>query len=350
MSKHPHGSRWTRTAPGAQAYPEGAATGRSLRQQCDRGPQLARPTAEDRPTAERNAPIHAATGTAIGSTMGVVTGPPPPAPGPGRPAMIKRGQPPDARAIARLRRWYARSIGARWSVRDVVHAWTLRVPPNVWNLGWPPTDAEIAAHPGRYLIQTDGTAWGPHDLAIARAGLGAALADSHGLVPSEVGSGAFFFGPPIGELVRCSWTFAAYGAEERHRLASRAADSADEALSRLAYAIGIESMRLASAHVGKRKGVSPQTGRRYRKGVGTARLARALLIWGLIEAGLSHRAAIRRWLGWEIALDGPLADSVVVRDAAELAASDTDPDALREFEESQRGANEQFWVAMGIGR
>lgn len=264
--------------------------------------------------------------------------------------MTKPGQQPDARAIARLRRWYAGSIGAHWSVREVIQAWTLRVRPNVWNLGWPPTDPEIAAYPGRYLIHTDGTAWGPHDLAIARAKLGTALADSHGLVPGEIGSDAFFFGPPIGELVRCSWTFAAYGAEERHRLASRAADSADEALSRLAYAIGIGSMRLASAHVGMRKGVSPQTGSRYRKGVDTARLARALLMWGLIEAGLSHRAAIRCWLRWEVALDGPLADSAVVRDAAELAASDADPDALREFEESQRGANKEFWVAMGIGR
>jgi len=264
--------------------------------------------------------------------------------------MIKRGQPPDARAIARLRRWYARSIGTRWSIRDVIHAWTLRVPPNVWNLGWPPTDAEIGAHPGRYLIHTDGSAWGPHDLSIARAGLGATLADSHGLVPGEIGTGAFFFGPPVGELVRCSWTFAAYGAEERHRLVSRAADSADEALSRLAYAIGIESMRLASAHVGKRKGVSPQTGRRYHKGVGTARLARSLLIWGLIEAGLSHRAAIRCWLGWEVALDGPAAKSPSVRRAADLAASGADRDALRDFEENMRGANKQFWVAIGIRR
>lgn len=334
--------RWTGLAPGAQAYrsapqPAGA---------CGTWVRVAASSPAHRTGARRQC----ATGTAITGTMDAVTGQSSPAPGPGRPAMTNRSHQPDARAIARLRRWYARSIGARWSVRDVIHAWTLRVPPNVWNLGWPPTEAEVAAYRGRYLIHTDGTVWGPHDLAIARAESGAALADGHGRVRGEIGSGAFFFGPPIGELIRCSWTFAAYGAEERQRLASRAADSADEALSRLAYAIGIESMRLASAHVGKRKGVSPQTGSRYRKGVGTARLARALLMWGLIEAGLSHRAAILRWLDWEVALGGPLAKSPSIRRASKLAASGADRDALRDFEANMRGANKQFWVELGIAR
>jgi hypothetical protein len=276
--------------------------------------------------------------------------------------MIQREHRAVARAIARLRRWYAWSIGGRWSIRELIHAWTLRVPPNVWNLGWPPSDAEIAAHPGRYLIHADGTAWGPHDLAIARAELGAALAESHGLVPGEIGCGAFYFDPPISELVRCSWTFAAYRAAERHDLEPRAEDTADDALSRLAYAMGIEGIRLASAHVGKRKGVSPRTGRRYRKSAGAARLTRALLIWGLIEAGLTHRAAIKRWLAWEIALRGPAANTAVVREAWELIATGLDGDAsgpivtgvdrdtFRDFEESQRGANEQIWVALGIGR
>ena len=264
--------------------------------------------------------------------------------------MTQRDHHPDARAIARLRRWYAWSIGGRWSARELIHAWTLRVPPNVWNLGWPPTEAEIAVHPGRYLIHADGTAWGPHDLALARTELGAALADSHGLVQGEIGSAAFFFGPPIGELVRCSWTFAAYRATERHHLAARADDSADEALARLVYAMGIGEVRLASAHVGLRKGVSPRTGRRYRKSAGIAAIARALLIWGLIEAGLSHRAAIRCWHGWEIALGGPLGASTGVHWASNLATSGVERDAFREFEESQRGANKQFWVRMGIAR
>jgi hypothetical protein len=276
--------------------------------------------------------------------------------------MTRREQRTDARAIARLRRWYAWSIGGRWSVRELIHAWTLRVPPNVWNLGWPPTDAEIAAHPGRYLIHADGTGWGPHDLASARAELGAALADSHGLALGEIGSAAFYFGPPVSELVRCSWTFAAYRAAERHHLSPRAADTPDDALARLVSAMGIEGMRLASAHVGKRKGVSPRTGRRYRKSAGAARVARALLIWGLIEAGLTHRAAIKRWLALEIEHGGPVADSAVVREAWELIAAGIDRDAsepvvtgvdrdvFRDFEESQRGANEQVWVALGIGR
>lgn len=264
--------------------------------------------------------------------------------------MTQRDHQPDARAIARLRRWYAWSIGGRWSIRELIHAWTLRVPPNVWNLGWPPTEGEIAGYPGRYIVHTDGTAWGPQELVLTRSELASQLAESHGLVPGEIGSGAFFFGPPIGELVRCSWTFSAHRATERHHLVPQADDTADQALSRLVRAMGIGNVRLTSAHVGKRKGVSPRTGRRYRKSVGTARLARALLVWGLIEAGLSHRAAILRWLDWEIALGGPLANSAIVRRASDLATSGADRDALRDFEENMRGANKQFWVAMGIGR
>lgn len=277
--------------------------------------------------------------------------------------MTRRGGlQPNARAVARLRRWYARAGRGRWSVRELIHAWTLRVPPNVWNVGWRPNEAEMAAYPGRYFIHSDGTAWGPHDLAIARAELATMLAASHGFVRGEIGAGAFVFGPPIDELVRCGWTFAGYRARERNLLARRTDDSADAALSRLVHAIGIESVRLASAHVGLRTGVSARTGRRYRKSVGIARLARALLIWGLIEAGLSHRAAIKRWLAWEIALGGPAADTAVVREAWDLIAAGVDRDAaepivtgvdrdvFRDFEESQRGANEQIWVALGIAR
>jgi len=264
--------------------------------------------------------------------------------------MTRREPPPDARAIARLRRWYAWSISGRWSLPEVIGAWTLRVPSNVWNLGWPASEAEIAEYPGRYLIHTDGSAWGPHDLALTRAALVSRLAVIRGLVPVEIGAGAFFFGGQIGELVQCSWAFAAYRASERHHLAPHAADSADAALARLAAVMGIESMRLASAHVGRRKDLSPQTGSGYQKGVGFARLARELLIWGLIEVGLSFRAAIRRWLDWEIALDGPLATSAGVRRAAKLARSGADRDALREFEENIRGTTKQAWAALGIAR
>jgi hypothetical protein len=278
------------------------------------------------------------------------------------PAMTRRGHPPDTRAIARLRRWYAWSIAGRWSDRALIHAWTLRVPPNVWNLGWPPTEAEVAAYPGRYLIHTDGTAWGPHELVLARADLAARLTDGPRFIPDDIGSGAFFFGPPIGELVRCAWAFVAYRATERHHLGPRADDSADEALSRLVYAMGIASLGHDSAHVGRKKGVSPVTGRRYRRSASTSRVARALLVWGLIEAGLNHRAAIRLWLDWEIALGGPLAASPTVRAAWELLAHDVDRDPwlpivrgddrdlFREFEESQRGANRQVWAEMGIAR
>ena len=264
--------------------------------------------------------------------------------------MTRRPKQPDRRVIARLQRWYAWSVSGRWSIREVIHAWTLRVPPNVWNLGWPATEAEVARYPGRYLLPSDGSAWGPHDLALARADLAARLAVIRGRGPIEIGTGGFSFDPPIDELVRCGWVFAAYRATERHHLTPRSDDSADAALARLAAAMGVETIRLTSTHVGLRKDLSAQTGGRYQKRVGTARLSRALLIWGLVEAGLSRRAAIRRWLDWEIALDGPLARSTRVRDAARLATSGTDRDALREYEDSVRGATRQAWLALGIDR
>lgn len=258
--------------------------------------------------------------------------------------MTRREARRDPRAIARLRRWYAWTIAGRWSFRDLIEAWTLRVPPNIWHLGWPATKAEMSRYRGRYFIHADGTAWGPRRLALARAASAAEMTARYDRAPDAIGSPAFVFGPPINELVRCSLTFAAYRVVERQHLAPRVDDAADVAWARLAGSMGVASIRLPAAHVGRRKDLSPTTG----DGVGIASLARALLIWGLIEAGLSHRAAIREWLSWEAALQGPM--TTRVRRASKLAAAGAERDVLRAFEDSIRGADKQFWAALGIAR
>jgi hypothetical protein len=264
--------------------------------------------------------------------------------------MTRRRARRDPRAIARLRRWYAWTIAGRWSFRDLIGAWTLRVPPNVWNLGWPATEAEMSRYRGRYLIHADGTAWGPRRLALARAASAAEMAARYGRAPDAIGSPAFVFGPPISELVRCSLTFAAYRVAERQHLAPRVDDSADVDWTRLAGSMGVVSIRLPAAHVARRKDLSPKTGGRYQKGFEIPSLARSLVIWGLIEAGLAHRAAIRQWLAWEVALLGPVTKSARVRRASKLTAAGDERDVLREFEDSVRGADKQSWVALGIAR
>jgi hypothetical protein len=262
--------------------------------------------------------------------------------------MIRREARRDPRAIARLRRWYAWTIAGRWSFGDLIEAWTLRVPPNVWHLGWPAAEAEMSRYRGRYFIHADGTAWGPRGLALARAASPAEMAAPGGLAADTIGSPAFVFGPPINELVRCSLTFAAYRVAERRHLAPRVDDAADVAWTRLAGSMGVASIRLPAAHVGRRKDLSPKTKVGHQKGLGIP--ARALLIWGLIEAGLSHRAAIREWLAWEAALRGPMTKSSRVRRASTLTAAGDEREVLREFEDSIRGATKQSWAALGISR
>jgi hypothetical protein len=264
--------------------------------------------------------------------------------------MTRREARRDPRAIARLRRWYAWTIAGRWSFRDLIEAWTIRVPPNIWNLGWPATKAEMSRYRGRYFSHADGTAWGPRRLALARAAGAAAMAAPRGLAADAIGSPGFVFGPPINELVRCSLTFAAYRVAERGHLAPRVGDSADVAWARLAASMGVASIRLPTAHLGGRKDLSPKTGDGYQKGLGIASIARPLLLWGLIEAGLTHRAAIREWLSWEATLRGPLTKSTPVRRASKLTAAGAEREVLRAFEDSIRGATKQSWAALGISR
>jgi hypothetical protein len=87
------------------------------------------------------------------------------------------------------------------------------------------------------------------------------------------------------------------------------------------------------------------TGRRRRSGVQRASLARALLIRGLVADGVSHRAAIRAWLGWEMELNGPFSGRPSVRRAYSWLQKDY---KLRDFEGSRTGSDRQIWQGLGI--
>jgi hypothetical protein len=119
------------------------------------------------------------------------------------------------------------------------------------------------------------------------------------------------------------------------------------------------------AHVSRRKDIKPMpastdwpyepafwTGTRWRSGVQRAPLARALLLWGLIDDGTRGHAAVRTWLRWEIELDGPALSSDAVRDATDLLrrANADDRVLLHAFEARELGGARRYWRALGIGR
>jgi hypothetical protein len=94
------------------------------------------------------------------------------------------------------------------------------------------------------------------------------------------------------------------------------------------------------------------TGRRRRSSVQRAPLAATLLRRGLVEAGFSHRVAIRRWLIWEGELNGPAVRNPGVRDAWQQLRGEapTDDLGLKGFLDSWRDADRRYWELMGISR
>ena len=92
---------------------------------------------------------------------------------------------------------------------------------------------------------------------------------------------------------------------------------------------------------GRRDGVSPGTGKEWRKSHDTVAIARALVARGLIELGSTHRAAIREWLKWEHELGGEYGDHY----AFEALEADHNR-LLRPYVDRITAANRRVWTEL----
>ena len=266
----------------------------------------------------------------------------------------------DARSLARWRRWYARTLRSLDALTsdDIIASWLLRVRPNVWSLAWVPKPADQTFWPGQYVLDTAGW-WGPEGLAGTQPA-GLPIAGGSDLLSIASGHPGFAFGPPVSQVVPCGSIVGRWRMDRawEHR-ATLDPDAAENLRPVRAM------LRFDVAHVSRRKDIQPLpdptdwpydsgfwTGTRWRSGVQPAPLARALLLWGLVDGGTPARTAIRIWLHWEIELDGPAIGFEVMWDAADLLrrANADDRFLLHQLEASQLGGTRRYWRALGIGR
>jgi hypothetical protein len=286
--------------------------------------------------------------------------------------------PSDHWTLVRWRLWYARMLQTTrtTSAEEILLSWLVRMPPNVWRLGSQPTAAEQERWPGRYLLTPD-ECWGPHELADEQL---EALRAQYAGIPTLanwesiplgaiVGKPGFAFGTPPSSVA----PYAAVTAlpRLRRRWARRPCDGSGDpyVTEGVRHAIGL--LRGSLAHVWLPQGPRPWadaeraawaaetgadpalwTGRRRRSGIQRAPLAATLLRRGLVEAGLSHRAAIREWLVWEGALRGPALRNPGVREAWHQVrgAPPTGDVGLDDLLDSWRDADRRYWGVMGISR
>ena len=283
----------------------------------------------------------------------------------------RQERPGDARTRA-WRRWYGVIVRRfeKLSTDEIVWAWVTRVAPNVWRLPGPPPDAErwlahagtlllppaaarvprLADHfparrssvgvavlersrslraiasstderpyetaspigedpPGLFVLTGSGEWWGPKDLADAMvAALRASPAWPY-LYPQPRAESGFYFGPPIGQVVRreevrlllrLRWRQAR---EDREEPAKRLAGSLSPAIRATLMAGHLE---LRNVHVSRRKDVRRGASGRFPRGVAKPVLARSLLVRGLMEEGLTHGQAVLHCFAWDRDLGGAL--------------------------------------------
>jgi hypothetical protein len=157
----------------------------------------------------------------------------------------------DARALARWRRWYARTLRslAGLTQDDIIAGWLLRVQPNVWSLAWEPTPAEQTRWPGQYVLDMAGW-WGPEGLAGEQQAVGTPAAA--GLTPRSIASGqpAFTFGQPISQVVPCRVSVGRWRLDRARKHRGTLDPDAVESL-RQARA----TLRFDAAHVCRRKDI-----------------------------------------------------------------------------------------------
>jgi len=256
---------------------------------------------------------------------------------------------------------------------EIVIAWLARTRPNVWRLAWDPYPAERALWPGLYVQPAMDDWWGPEGLAISHAQASRERYIFRLLPPGEPG---YYLRSPIGQVASLSAVaiLRQHGWDVRSRLRVPVApgEGPDQEFG-LRNVLG--HLRFSLAHVSLRKVSADRTpppdwegdpamwtGRRRRSGVQRARLARALLIRGLVADDVPHRTAIRTWIDWEIELAGPWSKRKSTKGAGAFLQKDRrhakgnpgpkgswDPwYELRDFEEGQAANDRALWRALGI--
>jgi hypothetical protein len=196
------------------------------------------------------------------------------------------------------REWYFDLQSAIGTMRagDVLASWARLAAPAYYPRGHAPTTAELAARPQDFE-ERDGTWWEVEPLRVR---------------------------PPDGKwhvLLDGSMVVAPDGSTIVDREEARRALAAWTPVHPL-VADAIE--RMASGR---------QNGKRSAHHAGS--VARALAILGLVDSGMTHRAAVRQWIAWD----------------AELHGANTGPDYDEpEYVDQVRMATRNIWRRHGLGR
>lgn len=212
------------------------------------------------------------------------------------------------------RTWYADLLARMDDLTpaDVLARWVAIAAPAYDSAGPRPADEVLATAPRDKYIEADGQWWVRDDEASAK-------------LPARAGISFDVVGPylrlPGGEIIRDRAT-------ARRRLGKLAADPMIATLLRLF---------LSGRQDDTRKTMSREI------------LARAMVVLGLRDAGMSHLRAVRLWSRWEDELGGSLASEEVAAVVALGAKADrADRQFLREYERNVCGTNRRTWRQLGV--
>jgi hypothetical protein len=209
----------------------------------------------------------------------------------GRSLRARRGLSHVDPEAAALFAWYA---GVRLKFKtiapgDLLASFWDEVTPVLWPLGEAPTDDDVAAHPDRFFRDEAGESFVKPPLAQPEPGL-------EGVVVLTLDSAG---------IAVVNRREATHDRERAQHLLPDGDDVAVHSLRRLAVE------RMPS---GRRDGLSPTTGKPWRRGHDVLPIARALVVLRLVDLGHEHRAAIRAWLWWEHELGGEYGNAYALED------------------------------------
>lgn len=221
--------------------------------------------------------------------------------------------------MASLFAWYAR-VRPEFEVLapgDLLASWQYESTPVVWSIGGAPPEDMTAGEPDPVIQDESGEWFVRPPLAQPEPGLDRVV------VLTFDGAGM-------------AVVTAREATHDRERALRLLPDGDDQAVASLRQ---LAAERFPS---GRRDGISPSTGKPWRKSHDNAVIARALVARGLIELGSPHRAAIREWLRWEHELGGEYGDHDMF-DAVRRGHSHIQ----RPFEEKVALANRRMWKEIG---